>query len=229
VRVLDLGGGPGRYAIELARQGHRVVLADLSPILLEQARERIDRSDIGAQIEAIDEVSADDLGRYPANSFDAVLAFGPFYHLLAEVERARAASEVGRVLKMGGLAFVVFIPRSSGIAGLIERAATFPEQVSLESLRCAVETGVFRNSSKLGFQEGYYAAPGEIEELLRAQGLEPLQTISLRSVAYRLEKELQSITGALRAEVNGILRSLSSRSEVIANSGHALVVARRSA
>jgi len=66
VRVLDLGGGPGRYAIELARQGHRVVLADLSPILLEQARERIDRSDIGAQIEAIDEVSADDLGRYPA-------------------------------------------------------------------------------------------------------------------------------------------------------------------
>lgn len=28
-RVLDLGGGPGRYTIWLARQGHRVVLADL--------------------------------------------------------------------------------------------------------------------------------------------------------------------------------------------------------
>ena len=32
-RVLDLGGGPGRYAIRLAARGHRVVLADLSAAL----------------------------------------------------------------------------------------------------------------------------------------------------------------------------------------------------
>jgi len=29
-RVLDCGGGPGRYAIELARQGYEVTLFDLS-------------------------------------------------------------------------------------------------------------------------------------------------------------------------------------------------------
>jgi ubiquinone/menaquinone biosynthesis C-methylase UbiE len=29
-RVLDIGGGPGRYAIWLAERGHHVVLADLS-------------------------------------------------------------------------------------------------------------------------------------------------------------------------------------------------------
>ncbi|MBI9045935.1 MAG: hypothetical protein JEZ06_15690 [Anaerolineaceae bacterium] len=29
-RILDIGGGPGRYTIWLAQQGHRVVLADLS-------------------------------------------------------------------------------------------------------------------------------------------------------------------------------------------------------
>ena len=33
-RILDIGGGPGRYAIEMAKQGHRVVLADISPDLL---------------------------------------------------------------------------------------------------------------------------------------------------------------------------------------------------
>jgi ubiquinone/menaquinone biosynthesis C-methylase UbiE len=30
-RVLDCGGGPGRYAIELARRGYDVTLFDLSP------------------------------------------------------------------------------------------------------------------------------------------------------------------------------------------------------
>lgn len=40
-RVLDLGGGPGRYAIELAHRGHRVVLADLSRAQLEVARQRV--------------------------------------------------------------------------------------------------------------------------------------------------------------------------------------------
>src|SRR5688572_22458894 len=63
-RVLDLGGGPGRYALELARRGNRVVLADLSPQLLDQARARIAASDASANIESIDEVSAQDLGRY---------------------------------------------------------------------------------------------------------------------------------------------------------------------
>ena len=39
-RVLDIGGGPGRYAMWLAQQGHRVVLADLSSDLLFFARDR---------------------------------------------------------------------------------------------------------------------------------------------------------------------------------------------
>ena len=40
-RVLDLGGGPGRYAIWLARRGHHVVLADLQVIPAFSAWQRI--------------------------------------------------------------------------------------------------------------------------------------------------------------------------------------------
>jgi 2-polyprenyl-3-methyl-5-hydroxy-6-metoxy-1,4-benzoquinol methylase len=40
-RVLDLGGGPGRYTIWLAQQGHRVTLGDLSIDLLNLARTHI--------------------------------------------------------------------------------------------------------------------------------------------------------------------------------------------
>ncbi len=36
--ILDAGGGPGRYAIELCRQGREVVLCDLAPGNIELAR-----------------------------------------------------------------------------------------------------------------------------------------------------------------------------------------------
>lgn len=43
-RVLDLGGGPGRYTVELARRGHRVTLVDLMDEHVERAeRELADR------------------------------------------------------------------------------------------------------------------------------------------------------------------------------------------
>ncbi len=44
-RALDVGGGPGRYAIWLAQRGHRVVLADLSRELLAIGRDRVRDAD----------------------------------------------------------------------------------------------------------------------------------------------------------------------------------------
>jgi cyclopropane fatty-acyl-phospholipid synthase-like methyltransferase len=228
-RVLDLGGGPGRYSFELARRGHSVVLADLSPALIEQARARLAELELQDRIESIDEVNAEDLGRYASESFDAVVAFGPFYHFLLEDERSRAACEMARVLRAGGLAFVAFVPRTSGIAGLIERAARRPEQVSAETLRVAAETGVFRNASNTGFQEGYYAMPGEIEALLADAGFDVVASVSLRSIAYGVEKDLDALDHVLRAEVDRLIVSMSRRPEVIATSGHAVVIARRRA
>jgi ubiquinone/menaquinone biosynthesis C-methylase UbiE len=225
-RVLDLGGGPGRYAIELAKRGHRVVLADLSPALLEQARARVAASDVQHLVESIDEVSATDLGRYADRSFDAALSFGPVYHLVSEVERLQSARELARVVRPDGLAFVAFVPRVSGVAGLIERAARRKGQVSAETLRVAATSGVFRNGSDAGFQEGYYPRAGELEALLRAAGFEVLTTISLRSVAHRLEHELTMLDPAVRTEAEAVLAVMSTWPEVVASSGHALVIAR---
>ena len=40
-RVLDVGGGPGRYAAMLAHQGYEVVLVDPVPLHVEEARARV--------------------------------------------------------------------------------------------------------------------------------------------------------------------------------------------
>jgi 2-polyprenyl-6-methoxyphenol hydroxylase-like FAD-dependent oxidoreductase len=59
VRVLDAGGGPGRYTIQLAERGYRLTLLDLSPELLDLARQRFAaaapavRADVQGQFMAV--------------------------------------------------------------------------------------------------------------------------------------------------------------------------------
>ena len=64
-RVLDIGGGPGRYAIWLAQRGCRVVLADPSSELLSTARAKIDQAGVGTMVEEILEADARDLSHWP--------------------------------------------------------------------------------------------------------------------------------------------------------------------
>jgi S-adenosylmethionine-dependent methyltransferase len=227
-RVLDLGGGPGRYAIKLATDGHHVVLADMSVTLLEAARQRVAQlGPLAGVVESIDEVNATDLRRYPVHAFDAVIAFGPFYHLLSGEERASAAREMWRVLRPQGLAFVAFIPRLSGIAGLLERAAMFPEQVPAGTLTTAATTGVFRNGSASGFQEGYYPTLAEVQSLFEAAGFGIVDAVSLRSIASRLEAKVARLPAPVVAEVERLMEDLARDPAVIANGGHAVLVVRK--
>lgn len=227
-RVLDLGGGPGRYAIELARRGHRVVLADLSPELLEVARQRVAAAGLPG-VESFDVVDAADLGRYADGSFDAVIAFGPFYHLVGDAERRRAAAEIHRVLVSHGQAFIAFIPRFSGLIALIDRAASKPVQVPDAVLRTAADTGVFSNPTTSGFQEGYYPLPGEIEQLFVASGFRFEDMLSLKSIANDRADRMARLDPTVRAEVERLARALCRRPEIIATCGHALLVVKKPA
>src|SRR6266436_8903308 len=68
-RVLDIGGGPGRYAIWLAGRGHSVTLADFSAEMLAIGRRRTAES--GVTIEDIVEADVRDLSRWPDGAFGA--------------------------------------------------------------------------------------------------------------------------------------------------------------
>jgi SAM-dependent methyltransferase len=231
-RVLDLGGGPGRYAIALASAGHQVALADLSEVLLATARENIERAGVANNVESVETVNACDLGLYDSESFDAVLALGPFYHLCLEADRAAAAREIARVLRPDGLLAAAFIPRVSGLVGLFYRAAMAPAQVTPEALERTARDGVFQNASERGFQEGYYALPEEFAELFEGCGLQKEALISIRGIAYGQEQHLAQIREQNPALYDTFLRLIGetqSDPAVLATSGHALFLGRKTA
>ena len=93
------------FLILVAQRNHRVVLADLSPKLLEIGRRKITEASVSERVEEIVEGNVCDLSHWDDNYFDAVLCLGPYYHLPNSEDRQKATSEIARVLGSGGLLY----------------------------------------------------------------------------------------------------------------------------
>jgi SAM-dependent methyltransferase len=105
-RVLDVGGAAGVYSSWLAGRGYSVRLVDAVPLHVEQARA------LAAAGPAFTAALGDARGLAEADaSQDAVLLFGPLYHLLERADRVRALVEAGRVVRPGGIVVAAVISR----------------------------------------------------------------------------------------------------------------------
>ncbi|MGN1345884.1 MAG: class I SAM-dependent methyltransferase [Eubacteriales bacterium] len=118
--VLDIGGGPGRYSVYLAKRGCRVTLMDLSDENVRAARRHAEEA--GVEIDAMqgDACHADEL--LAGRQFDHVLLMGPLYHLLEETERTAAVNAALHLLKPGGELFASFIGMMGGIIYYMKEA-----------------------------------------------------------------------------------------------------------
>ncbi|MEO1194312.1 MAG: class I SAM-dependent methyltransferase [Pseudomonadota bacterium] len=172
--ILDIGGGPGRYALDLTESGHRVDLLDLSPGNIELAGEQARERDL--VLNSLSVGDARDLSGYQDSHYDAVLLLGPLYHLVEAGERARAVKEALRVLKPGGVAFFAFISR---YAAFHFNTKMFPEQIGEKEdlTRRIFESGLYRPEGKeTFFIESHFADPEDIDPFMRQF---PLQKLSL--------------------------------------------------
>jgi SAM-dependent methyltransferase len=189
-RILDIGGGPGRYTIWLAQQGHRVVLADLSPELLSIARHKIAQAQVEAAVEGVVQADARDLSRWADASFDAVLSLGPFYHLPDAEERHRSAQEMARVLCPGGLAFVALIPRYT----FLRRTLAIPDErhhlAQPSFVARLMEEGTFINDVPGRFTNGYGVRPEEVAPFFESYGFETLTLLAAESIVPDIQEML---------------------------------------
>lgn len=111
MKILDAGGGPGRYTVELARAGHHMTLLDVSDKELEVAHRKIKENNVENFVDAVDLGSITKLP-YDDHAFDMVLCLGgPISHLKTEDERSRAIRELVRVARPGAVICVSVMNR----------------------------------------------------------------------------------------------------------------------
>lgn len=96
-RILDIGCGGGNTAVTLARRyGVDVTAADISALMLELARRRVDDADVGSHV-TVEQADITALP-YPDATFDRVIAEA----VTMFVRRPVAARELARVCRPGG-------------------------------------------------------------------------------------------------------------------------------
>jgi len=231
-RVLDIGGGPGRYSIWLAQRGYRVVLADLSPDLLDIARAKISETDLVPNIEAVVTCDACDLTRFQDDSFEAVLSLGPFYHLTDAADREQAARELSRVLKPNGIAFVAFIP----IYTFLRRTLALKDErhhlAQPEFLSRLMNEGIFFNDVPGRFNAGYGVRPHEVAPLMERHGLRTLQLLADTSFTAAQAQHLAELAESdphTYATVMHIVTGSASDPSLLGTSTHLLYIGRKAA
>ncbi|MEV6109972.1 class I SAM-dependent methyltransferase [Streptomyces sp. NPDC051940] len=89
-RVLEIGAGPGRFTVELARLGARVVTTDLSPVQLRLNADFVAEAGAEDAVESREVLDLRDArARYGTGAFDCVVAYGgPLSYLFEGEEEA---------------------------------------------------------------------------------------------------------------------------------------------
>jgi ubiquinone/menaquinone biosynthesis C-methylase UbiE len=225
--VLDVGGGPGRYALWLARRGYSVHLIDPVPLHVTQAWAA---SEAQAP-QRLGGVTAGDARRLEAEdqSADALLLLGPLYHLTSRAERLTALREARRVLRSGGVLFAAAISRfASLVDGL--RGAIFADPDFEQVVRADLHDGQHRNSTGRVeyFTTAFFHHPAELRAEVSEAGLTLVELVGLEGLGAVLPHfEAVWADKTARAKLLSLLRSVESDPALLGVSPHILAVARR--
>jgi ubiquinone/menaquinone biosynthesis C-methylase UbiE len=225
--VIDVGGGPGRYALWLAERGYRVHLVDPVPLHIEQARSA-SASQPGNGLASAEIGDAREL-RFPDESADAVLLLGPLYHLPDRGDRVRALAEARRVCRPGGVVIAAAISRfASAIDGLRGGYLTDPTFAGI--VAADLHDGRHRNPTAhpAYFTTAYFHRPEELAAECAAAGLTHDETLAVEGVGWLLpDLDHWLADDARRGVLLGALAQLEAEPALMGASAHLLCVASR--
>ena len=167
-RVLDVGGGPGAYAAWLAREGYGVELLDAMPLHVEQAREASARQPGHPFVAEVGDARA---LPHPDGSVDAVLLFGPLYHLTERADRLQALGEARRVLRSGGILLAAAISRFASLCDGF-RTGFLDDPYGVAIIERDLRDGQHRNPEGIPryFTTTFFHHPEELAQEVRDAG-----------------------------------------------------------
>lgn len=227
-RILDAGGGAGRYSIWFATQGYDVTMIDLSRGQLSVARDRIREHGVESAV-TLSQATITDLG-LAANTFDMTCCLGgPLSHVLDEENRSRAVRELQRVSRPGAPVFVSVM----GLLGTVQLYLLMGH--NLEALPALLEHGDYDSEllDEYGYENEFttthFFRRDELESLLSNNGISVVKTTGLEGLASpfhddQLRTALADTSGAELTALERTVRRTNSDPAVTDLSVHMLAV-----
>ncbi len=184
-KIIDVGGGTGKYSEWLAKMGHQVHLVEPISKHLKIAKSRASR------LFSIHHGESRRL-EFPDNYADIIILHGPLYHLQNEKDRTTTIQEAKRVTKNNGiiLAFAINYTAST-LVGLLN--GLIHERAFFEMCKEELTTGIHNPPNDFSWllAEAFYHNPSQLKDEFTNQELIHLNTYAVEGMAW-LDKDFFS-------------------------------------
>ena len=190
-KILDAGGGPGRYGLELCRAGYDVVLLDIDPTYTTFAEEKIKLEPKSVSDRLIASIVGDirDLSGFDTNDFDAVLCLGgPLTHISDETERIQATSELVRVAKSGAIVCLAVVGYLAMLRTVLSRAS---QELIMPRYWELIKEGKGNNLVQDNLWHFFRAS--ELQQLAEACGLITLEMVGCEGLSTGLPEATNTV------------------------------------
>lgn len=180
-KIIDVGGGTGKYSEWLSKKGHEVHLVEPVSKHINIAQDRNRKLKKKFHIHQGESWNLP----FPNNYADLVILHGPLYHLQNENDRYLAISEAKRVLKKHGiiLGFAINYTAST-LAGLLN--GLIHRETFFEMCKEELTTGIHHQPVDFPWilAEAYYHKPKQLENEFLDHDLYYLNIYAVEGIAW---------------------------------------------
>lgn len=177
--ILDAGGGPGRYTMEMAKRGFSVNHIDLNPNYSEYTKNVMEENNLSKYLISSNEGDICDLSQFDDNTFDGVLCLGaPLTHVVDPDERKKAVDELVRVAKPGSYIFCSVVGR---LALLRTVLVEFQEEIKMDIFKEYVRSGDYDGSN--GFTCCHFFMADDLKKTFERQDVDFVELVGLEGLS----------------------------------------------
>ena len=190
-KILDAGGGPGRYTLELCRAGYDVVLLDIDSTYTTFAEEKIKSEPKPVSSRLIASIVGDirDLSRFSTDEFDAVLCLGgPLTYISDETERTQATSELVRVAKPGAIVCIAVMGYLAMLRTVLSRVS---QELTMPRYWNLIKEGKGDNLVQDSLWHFFRAS--ELQQLAESCGLTTLEMVGCEGLSTGLSAATNAV------------------------------------